>query len=270
MKYLKLFALLFIGIFSMPGLAKIITEDVKYTVDGTEFSGYLAYDDSTGKRPGILIVHEWWGYNDYAKNRAYMLAKAGYTALALDMYGSGKVADHPDNAKAFMMEVFNNLPGAEKRFDAAYAVLNNHKATARDNIAAIGYCFGGAIVLHMARLGKPLAAVVSFHGSLGSNLAADRKPDIKSRIRVFTGGADTMIPAEQVSGFTQEMFSAGADFGVQVYAGAKHSFTNPGADKLGKKFDMPLAYDQKADSDSWQQTLALFASTFKGSQVTNN
>lgn len=263
MKHLKLLTLFLMSFFSMLTQAKIITEDVKYTVDGKEFSGYLAYDDSKGKRPGILIVHEWWGYNDYAKNRAYMLAKAGYTALALDMYGSGKVADHPDNAKAFMMEVFNDLPAAEKRFDAAYNLLNNHKATEKGQIAAMGYCFGGAIVLHMARIGKPLAAVVSFHGSLGSNLPADKKPDIKGKIRVFTGGADAMIPAEQVSGLTQEMFTAGADFGVQVYAGVKHSFTNPGADKLAKKFDMPLAYDQNADTDSWQQTLSLFASTFK-------
>ncbi len=263
MKYLHLLTLLSISLFSMLTHAKIITEDVTYTVDNAKFSGYIAYDDSKGKRPGILIVHEWWGYNDYAKNRAYMLAKAGYTALALDMYGSGKVAAHPDNAKAFMMEVFNDLPAAEKRFDAAYELLNTHQATAKDNIAAIGYCFGGAIVLHMARIGKPLAAVVSFHGTLASNLPADIKPNIKAKIRIFTGGADAMIPAEQVSAFTLEMFNASANFGVQVYPGVKHSFTNPGADKLGKQFDMPLAYDQNADQDSWQQTLALFASIFK-------
>lgn len=263
MKYLKLVTLLSIVFLSLLAQAGIVTEEVSYTVDDTTFNGYLAYDDSKGKRPGILIVHEWWGYNDYAKNRAYMLAKAGYTALALDMYGSGKVASHPDNAKTFMMEVFNDLPAAEKRFDAAYTLLNNHKATMKDSIAAIGYCFGGAIVLHMARIGKPLAAVASFHGSLGSNLPAEIKPDIKARIRIFTGAADSMVPAEQVAAFTLEMFNAGADFGVQVYPGVKHSFTNPGADTLAKKFDMPLAYDMNADADSWQQTLALFTASFK-------
>jgi dienelactone hydrolase len=115
----------------------------------------------------------------------------------------------------------------------------------------------------MARVGKPLAAVVSYHGSLGSNLPADRKPDIKGKVMVFTGGADPMIPAEQVGAFTQEMFNAGADFSVQVYPGAKHAFTNPGADKLGEKFAMPLAYNQAADNDSWQKTLNLLANTFK-------
>jgi dienelactone hydrolase len=242
--------------------AEIVAEEIKYTVDKVEYTGYLAYDNSKGARPGVLLVHEWWGLNDYARTRAYMLAKAGYTAFAVDMYGSGKVADHPDNAKAFMMQVFNDLPGAEKRFDAAYSFLNQHKATQKDHIAAMGYCFGGAIVLHMARIGKPLEAVVSFHGTLVSNLPADKPAAIKGKVMAFTGGADAMIPAEQVTAFTQEMFNNHAEFAVQVYPDAKHSFTNPNADNLGEKFSMPLAYNQAADSDSWAKTLQLFARTF--------
>lgn len=263
MKLNKLFALALLGLASLFAQAAIVTEEVQYTIDNQPFSGYIAYDDSLGKRPGVLVVHEWWGHNDYARNRAYMLAMAGYTAMSIDMYGSGQVAKHPDNAKAMMMEVFNNLPAAEQRFDAAYNTLNNHKATRAGDIAAIGYCFGGAIVLHMARLGKPLAAVVSYHGSLGSNLPADSKPAIKGKVAVFTGGADVMIPAEQVAAFTQEMFTAGADFSVQVYPGVQHSFTNPNADALGKQFNMPLAWNKDADSDSWKKTLQLLGSTFK-------
>lgn len=242
--------------------ADIITEDIHYKVDGIEYTGYMAYDNKTGPHPGVLLVHEWWGLNDYAKTRAYMLAKQGYTAFALDMYGSGKQAVHPDNAKAFMMEVFNNMPSAEKRFDAAYTILNQHKFTQKDHIAALGYCFGGAIVLHMARVGKPLAGVVSFHGSLGSNLAKNTAPNIHAKIRVFTGGADVMVPPEQVTAFMQEMLTAKADFAVQVYPTAKHSFTNPSADKLGKKFAMPLAYNQQADADSWQATIAFLKGLF--------
>jgi dienelactone hydrolase len=259
-----LFVTLLIGsLFSMTTHAKIITEEINYSIDKTTFKAYLAYDDSKGKRPGVLIVHEWWGHNNYARNRAEMLAKEGYTALALDMYGSGKLATHPDNANTFMMEVFNNMPAAEQRFDKAFDLLNSHKATQKDHIAAIGYCFGGAIVLHMARIGKPLAAVASFHGSLGSNLPADTKPNVKGVISVFTGANDGMIPATQVSAFTQEMFEANVNFSVQVYPNTMHSFTNPNADKIGKTFDMPLAYNAEADKDSWQKTLVMLGGVFK-------
>ena len=258
----KYLPLILIGLLPVFAQAKIVAKEIKYTVDKQEFTGYLAYDDTAGKRPGVLVVHEWWGYNDYARNRAYMLAKAGYTAFALDMYGTGKQAKHPDDAKAFMMEVLNNLPMEEKRFDAAYDLLSNHKATQKGNIAAIGYCFGGGVVLHMARIGKPLKAVASFHGSLNSNLPVDKKPDIKGKIAVFTGGADVMVPHEQVVAFTQEMLDARADFSVQVYPDAKHSFTNPEADNYGKTFNMPLAWNKYADSDSWEKLLALLKSAF--------
>ncbi|HEY9032789.1 MAG TPA: dienelactone hydrolase family protein [Pseudomonadales bacterium] len=253
----RLLGLLIGTLLSTTSHAKLVTEEIRYPVDGQEFTGYLAYDDSLGQRPGVLIVHEWWGHNDYARERAEQLAGEGYTAFALDMYGSGKLANHPKDANAFMTEVFNNLPAAQQRFLAAFQLLNDHPATRKDAIAALGYCFGGAIVLHMARIGTPLDAVISYHGSLGSNLPADTRPNIQGVIQVFTGGRDPMIPAEQVAGFSREMFEAGADYGITVYRNAQHSFTNPRADAVGREFAMPLAYDAAADADSWRQTLAL-------------
>ena len=144
-------------------------ENITYNSDGTQLEGYIAYDKSKeGKRPGVLVVHEWWGHNDYARKRADDLAKLGYTALAVDMYGEGKTANHPADAEKFMMEVFNNMSVGEARFNAALELLKQQPTVDPEKIAAIGYCFGGAVVLHMARIGTDLDAVVSFHGVLSS------------------------------------------------------------------------------------------------------
>ena len=261
MKHLFLSALLGV-IMSITANAAVVSEEINYKVDGEDFTGFLAWDDANGKRPGVLIVHEWWGHNDYARERAKQLAAEGYTAFALDMYGSGKQAEHPKDAGTFMKQVFSNMPAAEKRFMAAWKLLNNHKATQKGRIAAFGYCFGGAVALHMARVGAPLDAVASFHGSLGSQLPEDVTPKIQGAIHVYTGGADSMVPADQVAGFTEEMFNAGVDFNVRVYQGVKHSFTNPGADAIAEKFDMPIGYDADADADSWQSALRLLGQTF--------
>ncbi|MBZ0070575.1 MAG: dienelactone hydrolase family protein [Gammaproteobacteria bacterium] len=247
--------------------AEIKTEVLTYKVGDVEMTGYLAYDDAiTGKRPGVLVVHEWWGQNDYARRRAEMLAEEGYTALALDMYGDGKVADHPDTAQGFMQAIVSNMPEAERRFAAAQALLAAQPTVDKDRIAAIGYCFGGGIVLHMARAGMDLDGVVSFHGGLGTQTPA--KPGtVKARVLVFTGAADPMAPPEQVNSFEEEMTRAGVDYRVVSYPGAKHGFTNPEADELGKRFDMPLAYDRAADMDSWEQTRAFLASVFREPQA---
>jgi len=250
-------------LFSLNAVAALKTEQVVYKVGGQAFTGYLAYDDAIeGKRPGVLVVHEWWGHNAYARKRADMLAKMGYTAFALDMYGSGKVADHPADAKGFMQAVLSDLPGAERRFDKAKSILQAQPTVDPRHIAAIGYCFGGGIVLHMARVGDDLDAVVSFHGSLGTDKPAE-KGRVKARVLVFTGAADPFAPPDVVKAFEQEMKNAGADEQLVSYAGVKHSFTNPQADDYGRRFDMPLAYDQHADQDSWQRMQAFLADTFK-------
>lgn len=242
--------------------AEIKTEEVTYKVDGQNFTGYLAYDDSnTDKRPGVLVVHEWWGLNDYPRKRAEMLAELGYTGFALDMYGSGKVAEHPDDAKTFMQAVRSDMDAAEQRFNAAKEVLAAHATVDPDRIAAIGYCFGGGVVLHMARVGADLDGVVSYHGMLATETPA--KPGaVKARILVFTGGEDPFVPNEQVQAFKDEMEAAGADTRVVVYPKARHGFTNPAADAAGQKYDMPLAYDEDADENSWRLTKGFFQDIF--------
>jgi len=249
--------------FSLTVLAEVQTQEITYKVGNNEFTGYLAYDDAiSGKRPGIIVVHEWWGHNDYARKRAKMLAELGYTAFALDMYGSGKLAAHPNDAKQFMQAVMSNLSEVQKRFQAAHKILTDHASVDKDKTAAIGYCMGGGISLHMARFGVDLDGVVSFHGSLGTKTPA--KPgQVKARVLVFTGEADPFVPAEQVSAFEKEMKMAGVSFELKSYPGVKHSFTNPIADGFGERFNMPLAYDEAADKDSWQRMLVFFEEIFK-------
>ncbi len=239
-------------------VAEVTIEEIRYQAGDAEFVGYLAYDDAVeGKRPGVLVVHEWWGLNDYARKRAEMLAAEGYTALALDMFGGGRTADHPDGAKAFTEEVFADLAQAEGRFDAAKVALQRHETVDPDSIAAIGYCFGGGVVLHMARKGADLDAAVSFHGTLASRTEVEPGA-IKARVLVFNGDADPYVPRSQVQEFIAEMQDAEAQYHFVGYPGAIHAFTNPEADNAGERFGMPLGYDAGADRDSWKQTLAFF------------
>ena len=249
-------------LFAVESFAEVITREVSYKQGDTVMNGLIAYDDSIKtKRPGVLVVHEWWGHNAYARKRAHMLAELGYTALAVDMYGDGKTADHPDDAGKFSSAVGGNLPLAKARFDAALDTLKQQATVEEDNIAAIGYCFGGGIVLAMARMGTDIDGVVSYHGSVATPTPAN-KGDIKTRIRVFNGADDPFVKAEQIEAFKKEMESAGADYKVVNYPGAVHSFTNPDADAVGKKFKLPLAYNEKADKDSWQQTQDFFKEIF--------
>ena len=242
--------------------AAVQGKEVNYQANGTTLKGYLAYDDAIkGKRPAVLVVHEWWGHNSYARKRADMLAGLGYTALAVDMYGDGKQANHPDEAGKFAAEVSKNMPLAKARFEAGMQLLRKQKTVDAKRIAAIGYCFGGGVVLNMARIGANLKGVASFHGSLGTDNPA-QPGKVKARIISFTGESDRMISADTVAAFKKEMESAGADFKVVTYPGVKHSFTNPDADELGRKFDLPLAYNAAADKDSWQQTTVFLREIF--------
>jgi len=225
-------------------------------------TGYLAYDNSvTGKRPGVLVVHEWWGHNDYARKRAGMLAELGYTALAVDMYGDGKQAEHPDEAGKFASQVRQNMSVATERFKAAMKVLQEHQTVDPDQIAAIGYCFGGGIVLQMARQGLDLDAVVSFHGSLATDNPAE-PGEIKARILVLHGAEDKLVSPEQLQSFHREMKAAGADYKFIPYPGAKHSFTNPEADVYAEKFNIPVGYNAEADQRSWQDMQEFLRETF--------
>ncbi len=242
--------------------AAVQGKEVSYRADGTTLKGYIAWDDAVkGRRPAVLVVHEWWGHNDYARKRADMLAALGYTALAVDMYGDGKQANHPDDAGKFATEVSKNMPLAKRRFEAGMKLLRKQKTVDSKEMAAIGYCFGGGVVLNMARMGENLKGVASFHGSLDA-LAPAEPGKIKARIISFTGEDDPMIGADKVAAFRQEMDKAGADYRVVTYPGVKHSFTNPAADELGKKFNLPLVYNAEADKDSWQQTTVFLREVF--------
>lgn len=243
--------------------ANVRGEEITYESDGVMLKGYLTYDASiSGKRPGVLVVHEWWGHNDYVRQRARMLAEMGYTALAVDMYGDGKQAAHPGDAKKFMMEVMSNMPVGVERFKAAKAVLNAHPTVDPTQTAAIGYCFGGAIVLHMARSGMDLDVVASFHGNLSTKTPA-QPGDIKAKLLVATGADDPFVPPEQVAAFKQEMADAKADMTFIAYPGAVHAFTNPGATAMGEKFELPLAYNQQADEQSWAELEKLLQQQFQ-------
>lgn len=259
LRYLLLLVVLFSGWVK----AELKTEAIEYQVAGQDFIGYLAYDDALeGKRPGILLVHEWWGHNDYVRKRAEMLAEQGYTAFALDMYGSGKTADHPDQAQTFMQAVKSNMDAAERRFKVALELLREHQTVDPKQTAAMGWCFGGGVVLHMARAGVDLDGVLSYHGMLATENPAE-PGDIQAKIRVFTGGSDPMVPEKQVKKFKREMRSAEADFKVYSYPKAKHSFTNPEADQKAEKFDMPIGYHAEADADSWAKTLKFLDKLFE-------
>jgi len=257
-----LFSLLLLLSFNSLALGAIIGEPVIYKTGDFSMQGYLAYDDNiAGKRPGILVVHEWWGHNEYARERARMLAELGYTALAVDMYGDGKHAEHPDDAGKFAAEVKKNKEAATQRFQAAMQVLQQHPTVDPQHIAAIGYCFGGGVVLQMARQGIDLDAVVSFHGSLATDTPA-APGAIKARILVCTGAADKMVPPEQVQAFRSEMENSVVDYRIISYPDAKHSFTNPGADIYAKKFNIPVGYNAEADRKSWQEMQKFLKETF--------
>ncbi len=242
--------------------AEVVTEEVHYRDGDTEMHGMLAYDNASQEpRPGILVVHEWWGQNDYPRERARQLAALGYTALAVDMYGEGKTAAHPDDAGKFAGAVGGNLPLAKARFEAALAALREHPTVADDKIAAIGYCFGGGVVINMARLGTDINGVVSYHGSVAAKTPAG-PGDVKTRVLVFNGADDPLVTAEQIENFKSEMDAAGADYEFVNYPGVLHSFTNPGADAKAKEFGLPLAYDPAADKDSWERTQVFFEEIF--------
>ncbi len=236
----------------------IHTEEVTYSSGSTPLKGFIAYPTNRpGKHPGVLVVHEWWGLNDYVRSRAKQVAELGYVALAVDMYGDGKTAEHPQDAQKFMMDLVGNKPESEKRFAAAMALLRANPHTDAQKIAVIGYCMGGAVALHMLRMGQDLPLVATFHGNLATQTPV-QPGAFKGRLLVFTGGSDPFVPAEQVAALRKEMDEAGANYEVIEYPAAKHGFTNPGATELGTKFNIPLAYDEQADKDSWARfTVAL-------------
>lgn len=229
--------------------AELRKQAIDYEIDGEHHQGYLVWDDRfEGKRPGVMVVHEWWGLNDYAKHRADEVAKLGYVAFAVDMYGTGKSTDTADQAREWMQGVTADVEEWRNVADAGLSQLKAHAMVNPDKLAAIGYCFGGGTVLQMAYGGLDVRAVVAFHGSLPS-LPEQDADKLKAVINIEHGGADPFIPVEQVQLFKQRLDAVDADYEFHEYAGVKHSFTNPDADKRGMD---ALKYDADADHQSWR------------------
>jgi dienelactone hydrolase len=242
-------------LFTSSAMAAVVGKDVSYKVGGTVMKGFLAFDDAAkGKRAGVLVVPEWWGVNDYARMRARMLAHEGYVALVVDMYGNGQVADNPKDAGALSSSVNKDFPLELSRFQAAEKFLAKQPNVKKGELAAFGYCFGGGVVLNMARAGEPLKAVVSFHGILSTDMKV--KPgSIKAKLRIFQGDADKFVPPSQIEAFRKEMDDAKADYKITIYPGAMHAFSNRETDSYAAQFGIPVKYDHEADIDSWRQAL---------------
>jgi dienelactone hydrolase len=240
--------------------AELHTEAIEYKQGDAVLQGYLAYDDAaTGKRPGVLVVHEWYGHNPYARKRAEQLAKLGYVAFALDMYGKGVLAKNPDEAGKLAAVYKNDRRLMRARARAGLEVLLKQPQVDRQRVAAIGYCFGGTTVLELARDGAEIAGVVSFHGGLSTPTPEDAK-NIKARVLALHGADDPFVKPEEVAAFEEEMRKGGVDWEVVKYGDAVHSFTNPQA---GTDKSRGAAYNEKADHRSWEAMKTFFNEIFK-------
>jgi dienelactone hydrolase len=228
--------------------AKTLTKTVSYQHDDVKLEGYLAYDDSIeDKRPAVLVVHEWWGLNDYARRRVEQLAAMGYMAFALDMYGKGKITKHPKQAAEWMKQVKTNVQLWQQRALAGLEILRKQPQTDPNRIAAIGYCFGGATVQQLAYSAENLKGVVSFHGSLLPP-ADDQARRVTPKILICHGAADPFVKEESIQNYIAAVEKSDVDWQMIIYGGAKHSFTNPDADKMGMD---ALKYSRSGDRRSW-------------------
>jgi dienelactone hydrolase len=253
-----LFFLLF-GLFQINAFAALHTETVEYKQGDQVLEGYLAYNDNSNeKRPGIMVVHEWMGLNDYAKKRAEQLAELGYVAFAADIYGKGiRPANFLEaNKQSSIYKKDRAL--LRERAKAGLKILEDHALVDKSNLAAIGYCFGGLTVLELARSGADVKGVVSFHGSLGTPTPQDAK-NIKGKVLVLHGADDPFSPAKEVAEFEDEMRKAKVDWQVVLYGGAVHSFTNP---ESGNDPGKGAAYHEAADKRSWEAMKMFFREIF--------
>ena len=263
-KYFKLVltALLVVSVLSITAQKKVSIkgEEVTYTLDGNPFKGYVAYNaKQKGKRPAIIVIPEWWGATEYAKIRARKLASLGYIAIAVDMYGNGKIAADPKEAMALAGPFYKDPQLGKSRIEAAINKLKEFPQTDTDNLGAIGYCFGGSMVLNAAKMGVDIKSVVSFHGGLATVPATEGST--KAQILVCHGGADKFITPDDIKNFKGNLDSLKVPYTFIVYPGATHAFTNPMSTATGKKFNMPIEYNADADKKSWNDMKAFFKKT---------
>ncbi|MGZ5662573.1 MAG: dienelactone hydrolase family protein [Usitatibacter sp.] len=239
--------------------AKVVTKTIDYQHDGKKMQGYLAYDDAKkGQRPAILVVHEWWGLNDYTKGRTRQLAEMGYVAFAADMFGDGKVTTDPKQAHAWYAETTGQPGLLASRSKAALDVLRKQPQSNPEELAAIGFCFGGTTVLQLAYSGVPLKSTVTFHGGLVVP-TEEQARNIRGTVLVLHGAEDTFVKPEAIEGLRKSLDAAKVDWYMVSYANAVHAFSNPDADK----FNIPgIGYNKKAADRSWDEMARLFRTQF--------
>jgi dienelactone hydrolase len=238
--------------------AAVKTKTISYKAGDADCKGFLAWDDAvSGPRPGVLVVHEWYGLNDYARSRAMQLAKLGYLAFACDMYGGGKVAEHPKEAGEMAGQVRANVDEWRKRAVAALDVLKSQPDCDQHKLAAIGYCFGGTTALQLAMTGADLKAVATFHAGLPAPTVEDAKK-IKARLLICNGADDAFVTADAIQKFRDALDSAKVKYEFVNYRGAHHSFTVPNADKQGID---NMKYNKEADESSWKSLVKLLQET---------
>lgn len=241
---------------------KLKESNITYKMDSLTMDGFIVFDENIeGKRPAVIVVHEWWGLNDYTKMRARELAKLGYIAMAMDMYGNGQRAESPDSAGKLATPFYEDPVMAKKHFEAALYQLKIQPLTDTGRIGGIGYCFGGGMLLNFARMGIHLNGIVSFHGSLVGTPAD--KNLLKTPLLVLHGADDKFVPGSEVATFKKQMDSIGANYNFIAYPGATHAFTNPNATAVGEKYKIPIAYNASADSASWKAMKEFFEKVFK-------
>jgi dienelactone hydrolase len=243
--------------------AAIKEQPVTYSDGSTTMKGFVVYDDArSGKRPGIVVVHEWWGITPHVRAEARDLASQGYTAFVADMYGDGKTADNPQDASLLSGEVRTDPALMQARFNAARQELAKQPTVNPDRIGAVGFCFGGAVVLDMARTGSDLAGVAAFHPGLDPAGERAEPGKVKSKVLVLTGSADPFVKPESIDAFKGEMSAAKVSYRYITYPGALHAFTNPDATALGKKFNIGIKYDADADKKSKAEAKKFLAEVF--------
>jgi dienelactone hydrolase len=249
---------------AVPAHAAVKETPVTYSDGQTTMKGFVVTDTAKpGKHPGVILVHEWWGITKHIHDEAHRLARGGYTVFIADMYGDAKTADNPNDAGALATAVLSKPHAMESRFNAARSELAKQPSVDPAHIAAVGYCFGGAVVINEARAGADLDGVVGFHASLDLNTPVPAPGMVKAKLLILNGADDPFVKKEEYAQLEEELKAAKADYKVIQYPGAVHAFTNPEATALGKKFNLPLRYDPKVNKEAEAEAAKFLSSVFK-------
>ncbi|WP_278397607.1 dienelactone hydrolase family protein [Acinetobacter venetianus] len=225
----------------------ITTREIEYTApDGQRLIGYFATPTTDQPVAGVIVAPEWWGRNEYTEQRARELAEHGFAALAIDMYGDKRVTTEVPQASAWMNQTFEQADTIVNRAQAGLATLAAQPEVNTEKLAAIGFCYGGKVVLDLARSGADVKTVVTFHAVLAASAPAE-KGKVKAEILVLHGELDSMVTLDNVASFRQEMHDADVDHEVVIFEDAKHGFSNPLADERAKANNVDLGYNAEAE-----------------------